>query len=52
MYLGHCERVLRFMSREGRKNFGMQAVKWVVAKLQEIKQLLSAGNEWSREVTG
>ena len=48
--LGCCERVLRFIGREvqGRQNFRMQAVKWMVAKLQGDKLLLSAENEWSR----
>ena len=40
--VGGCERVLRFMDREvqGRSNFRMQAVKWVVTKLQGDKAAL------------
>ena len=52
--LGRCERVLCFMGREvqGRYKFKMQAVKWVVAKLQGDKTASFCREMSGREVTG
>ena len=52
--MGRCERVLRFMGREvqGRTKFRMQAVKWVVAKLQGDKTASFCREMSGREVTG
>ena len=52
--VGRCERVLRFMGREvqGRQTFRMQAVKRVVAKLQNDKTASFCREMSGREVTG
>ena len=52
--MGRCARVLRFMGREvqGRYKFGIQAVKWVVVKLQGDKTASFCKKMSGREVTG
>ena len=52
--MGRCERVLCFIGREvqWRSKFRMQAVKWVVAKLQGDGTASFCKEMSGREVTG
>ena len=52
--MGSCERVLHFIGLEvkGRQKLRMQAVRWVVAKLQEDETASFGDNMSGREVTG
>ena len=53
-FLGRCEGVLRFMGREvqGRYKFRIQAVKWLIAKLEGDKTASFCREMSGREVTG